>query len=61
MKLFTATLATETNTAAVVPTGRIDFEAYGVHRGDGSRKSPDGIGVFHAELQRLAAADSASL
>ncbi|MES2684535.1 MAG: M81 family metallopeptidase [Pseudomonadota bacterium] len=57
MKLFTATLATETNTAAVVPTGRIDFEAYGVYRGDASRKAPDGIGVFHAELQRLAAAD----
>ncbi len=57
MKLFTATLATETNTAAVVPTGRIDFEAYGVYRGDASSKAPDGIGVFHAELQRLAAAD----
>ena len=57
MKLFTATLATETNTAAVVPTGRIDFEAYGVYRGDASNKAPDGIGVFHAELQRLAAAD----
>lgn len=57
MKIFTATLATETNTAAVVPTGRIDFEAYGVYRGDASSKAPDGIGVFHAELQKLAAAD----
>lgn len=57
MKIFATTFATETNTAAVVPTGRIDFEVYGVFRGDGSSKSPDGVGVFHAELQRLAAAD----
>jgi len=57
MKIFIATLATETNTAAVVPTGRVDFEAVGVYRGDGSVKAPTGIGVFHAELQRLAAAD----
>ncbi|MGH8506049.1 MAG: M81 family metallopeptidase [Stenotrophobium sp.] len=57
MKIFTATFATETNTFAVVPTGRIDFEAFGVFRGDGGTRSADGIGVFHAELQRLAAAD----
>ncbi|MGH8444264.1 MAG: M81 family metallopeptidase [Solimonas sp.] len=57
MKIFAATFATETNTFAVVPTGRIDFEAYGVYRGDGSIKGAQGLGVFHAELQRLAAQD----
>ena len=61
MKIFTATFATETNTAAVVPTGRIDFEINGVYRGDASVKAPKGIGVFHAELQRLATADGHSL
>ena len=57
MKIFAATFATETNTAAVVPTGRSDFEIIGVYRGDGGIKAPGGIGVFHAELRRLAAAD----
>lgn len=57
MKLFAATLATETNTFAVVPTGRPDFEEYGVYRGDGAIKAPQGIGAFHAELRRLAQAD----
>ena len=57
MKFFIATLASETNTAAVVPTGRVDFERYGVFRGDASLKAPEGVGVHHAELQRLAAAD----
>lgn len=61
MKIFAATFATETNTFAVVPTGRIDFEAYGVYRGDGSVQNPKGIGVFHAELQKLAAADGHEL
>jgi microcystin degradation protein MlrC len=57
MKIFAATFATETNTAAVVPTGRIDFEAYGVYRGDGSIKAADAMGGFHAEIKKLAAAD----
>ena len=61
MKIFAATLATETNTAAVVPTGRSDFEAVGVYRGDGSLKAPGGIGVFHAELKKLATADGHAL
>jgi microcystin degradation protein MlrC len=61
MKIFAATLATETNTAAVVPTGRIDFEAQGIFYGDASSKAPQGIGVFHAELQRLALADGHTL
>ncbi|WP_428310739.1 M81 family metallopeptidase [Hydrocarboniphaga sp.] len=57
MKIFVATLATETNTAAVVPTGRVDFEAYGVYRTDASLHAPDGVGVLHAEIKRLATAD----
>ncbi len=57
MKLFVAMLATESNTAAVVPTGRIDFETHGVYRGDAGIKDSNGVGVFHAELRRLAAAD----
>ena len=57
MKIFVATLATESNTRAVVPTGRVDFEVQGVFRGNGSVKDADGIGVFHAEIKRLAAAD----
>lgn len=61
MKIFAATFATETNTFAVVPTGRIDFEAYGVYRGDGSVANAKGIGVFHAELQSLAAVDGHQL
>jgi microcystin degradation protein MlrC len=61
MKIFAATFATETNTFAVVPTGRVDFDAYGIYRGDGSIKSPDGMGAFHAELCRLAAPDGHSV
>ncbi|PTU33090.1 M81 family metallopeptidase [Stenotrophobium rhamnosiphilum] len=61
MKIFAATFATETNTFAVAPTGRIDFEAVGVFHGDGSALSPTGIGIFHAELQKLAAADGHQL
>ncbi|WP_428310737.1 M81 family metallopeptidase [Hydrocarboniphaga sp.] len=57
MKIFAATLATETNTFTAVPTGRVDFEVYGFYRGNGSVASPQGIGVFHAELKRLAQQD----
>lgn len=57
MKIFAATLITETNTFTAVPTSRIDFEAFGFHRRDGGLEGPQGIGVFHAELRRLAARD----
>ena len=58
MRIFAAMLATETNTFAVVPTGRADFEVYGVYRGDASRKAGDGFcGAQLGQLQRLAAAD----
>src|SRR3546814_11302817 len=56
VKIFATTLASETNTSAIVPTGRIDFEVQGVFRGDGGTKAASGIGLFHAELQRLARA-----
>jgi microcystin degradation protein MlrC len=56
MKIFTATLATETNTFTAVP-GKPDFEAGAYYRNDGSTKAAAGIGVFHAELKRLAQID----
>ncbi|MES2490056.1 MAG: M81 family metallopeptidase [Pseudomonadota bacterium] len=57
MKIFAATLITETNTFAVVPTGRGDYETYGIHLNDASLKDPAGVGAMHAELKRMAAAD----
>jgi microcystin degradation protein MlrC len=58
MKIFAAMLATETNTLASVPTGRSDFEVFGIYRGDASRKAPTGFcGMMLAQLQELAAAD----
>lgn len=57
MKIFAATFATESNTFAVVPTGRVDFEAYGVFRGDGSIKAGKALGVFHANLKEWAERD----
>ncbi len=57
MRIFAAMLATETNTFAVVPTSLVDFEVYGVYRGDGSRKAPEGCGAQAAQLHKLAVAD----
>jgi microcystin degradation protein MlrC len=57
MRIFTAAVATETNTYAAVPTGWSDYEAYGIYRGDGSIKDADGMGAFTKELRRLATAD----
>ncbi|HET8883460.1 MAG TPA: M81 family metallopeptidase [Solimonas sp.] len=57
MKIFAATLATETNTFTAVPTSKIDFESNGFYRGDGGTRGADGIGVYHAELRKLAAQD----
>lgn len=49
MKFFIAQLATETNTFAATPTGRGDFDACGIFRGDASRQAPDTTGaVMHA-------------
>ena len=57
MKIFSAFFATETNTSAVVPTGFADFERTGVYRGDASTRDPQGFGVSHVELRRLASFD----
>jgi microcystin degradation protein MlrC len=57
MKIFSAFLGTETNTAAVVPTGAADFERDAFYRGNASTLDPAGFGAFHAELMRLAALD----
>ena len=57
MRIFGALLMTETNTGAVVPTGRADFERSGLYRGDGSARDPHGFAAGHVELKRLAAAD----
>lgn len=54
MKIFIATLITETNTQAVVPTGRVDFESSNFYRRDAGKQGPRGFG---AELRRLAEAD----
>lgn len=56
MKIFVSSLATETNTSAVVPTGRADFDA-NFYRGDASVRDSSGLGLLNAELRRLAAAD----
>src|SRR5207244_2207225 len=57
MRLFVSTLSTETNTFAPSPTTLADFEEYGIRRGDAASADPDGLGKFHAEVQRLAQAD----
>lgn len=57
MKIFAATLFTETNTFSAVPTGAINFEAGGFFRRQASHDDPNGVGVFHAELRRLAERD----
>lgn len=58
MKIFTAVMATETNTFASVPTGRLDFDFYGVFRGDGALKAPDRFcAIQMVQLHALAAAD----
>jgi len=46
MRLFTAFLATETNTFAAAPTGRGSFEEYGIFHGDASTRDTAGYGQF---------------
>jgi microcystin degradation protein MlrC len=41
MKVFIACLGTETNTFVPFPTGRRNFETFGVHRGDATRHTPN--------------------
>jgi microcystin degradation protein MlrC len=57
MKIFTATLGTETNTFAASPTGRGGFEEFGIHYGDGSVKDAEGMGALMRCLRDRAEAD----
>lgn len=57
MKFFTASLATETNTFAASPTGRGGFEEFGVFRGDGSIRDPEGAGALIRTLRDFCEAD----
>ncbi len=56
MKIFSAFLATETNTYAAAPTGWGGFLEYGIFHGDASTRDPQGIGGSMVELRRLLAA-----
>lgn len=57
MKIFTASLATETNTFAASPTGRGGYEEFGIYRGDASTGAGDGIGALIRCLRDRAEAD----
>ncbi|MFS2107353.1 M81 family metallopeptidase [Ralstonia sp. Ralssp135] len=57
MKLFTAQLATETNTFAPCPTGWGGFQESGIFHGDASQRAPQGMGFALAEVRRLAERD----
>ena len=51
MNIFTAFLATETNTFAAAPTGQGSFEEYGIFHGDASTRDTAGYGQFPALLR----------
>jgi microcystin degradation protein MlrC len=57
MKLFMATLSTETNTFSPIPTGRRSFTDLGYHRRDGSLAAPGWGNLALIEWRRLAAAE----
>jgi microcystin degradation protein MlrC len=61
MKIFSAYLATETNTFAASPTGRGGFEEFGIHRGNASVADPEGAGALLRCLRDLAEADGHEL
>jgi len=52
MKIFTAFLATETNTFAAAPTGWGSFEEYGIFHGDASTRDTQGYGQYPRTLRR---------
>ena len=56
MKIFSAFLATETNTYAAAPTGWGGFLEYGIFHGDASTRDPQGLGGSMVALRRLLAA-----
>jgi len=60
-KIFSAFLATETNTYAAAPTGWGGFLEYGIFHGDASTRDPQGIGGPMADLRRLLAAEGHAL
>ena len=57
MRIFSAGLATETNTFAAAPTGWRSFEEYGVYRGDSSTRVPEGGGALLRCLRDAAEAE----
>jgi microcystin degradation protein MlrC len=57
MRIFTAALATETNTFAPAPTGRGGFEEFGIYRGDASTRAPEGAGALMRCLRDAAEAE----
>jgi microcystin degradation protein MlrC len=57
MKIFSAYLATETNTFAAAPTGRRSFEEYGLYSGDASTRAPEGSGMLLRCLRDAAEAE----
>jgi microcystin degradation protein MlrC len=61
MKIFSAFLATETNTYVAAPTGWGGFREYGLFRGDASTRDPEGMGGSMVELRRLLAAEGHQL
>lgn len=61
MKIFTAFLATETNTFAPGPTGWGGFKEYGIFHGDASKRSPKGLGLAPRLLGEHCRADGHEL
>jgi microcystin degradation protein MlrC len=57
MRIFTAALATETNSFAPAPTGRGGYEEFGIFRGDASTRAPEGAGALIRCLRDAAEAD----
>jgi microcystin degradation protein MlrC len=56
MRIFTATLMTETNSFSPLPTGLMDFEANGLFFGDGSTRGSSGVGAYARHVRDLAEA-----
>lgn len=53
MKIFTASLATETNTFAAAPTGRGGYEEFGLWRDNACVAAPEGEAMLPRHLLRL--------
>lgn len=57
MRIFIASLVTETNTYSPIPTGELSFAERLLCRGDGTRKTPSGGNVPLIEWRRMAEAE----